>query len=163
MTKKLYRSQKDKILGGVCGGIAEYFEVDSTLARLIFILITVLGGAGILIYILFWLLMPKNPEQGIVLNKERVKEFADEVKERARDLAQNFKKDSEPANPVEEVEQYEVNKRHGRLLGWILVLAGGLLLLKNIFPWAFGFYASRYWPLIIFVIGLALILRSNKR
>lgn len=160
MTKKLYRSPGDKILGGVCGGFAEYFEVDSTLVRLIFILVTVFGGAGIIIYILFWLLMPKNPGEPALLNEERVKEFAEDIKEKAQNLAQNFKKEPEVSTPK---EQKEVNKRHGSLLGWILVAAGALLLLKNIFPWAFGFYASQYWPVVPFVIGLVLILRSNSK
>ncbi len=167
MTKKLYRSPNDKILGGVCGGFAAYFEVDSTLVRLIFILITIFGGAGILIYILFWLLMPKNPDSPVglhpegepaLLNEERVKEFAEEIKERAQNLAQNFKK--EPEAP--KTEQKELNKRHGKLLGWILVVASALLLLKSVFPWAFGFYASHYWPVVPFAIGLILILRSNS-
>jgi len=160
MTKKLYRSPNDKILGGVCGGFAEYFEVDSTLVRLIFILVTIFGGAGIIIYILFWLLMPKNPGEPALLNEEKVKEFAEDIKEKAQSLAQSFKK--EPETPEKKGEQKEMNKRRGSLLGWILVIAGGLLLLKNAFPWAFGFYASQYWPVVPFIIGLVLILRSNS-
>jgi len=59
--KRLYRSGKDKILGGVCGGIAEYFDVDPTLVRLIWILLA-LNGSGVLAYILAWLVMPPNPK-----------------------------------------------------------------------------------------------------
>jgi len=61
-TKKLYRSGRDRMLGGVCGGIAEYFNVDSTLVRLLWVLLT-LGsiGAGILVYLIAWMIIPENP------------------------------------------------------------------------------------------------------
>ena len=61
--KKLYRSGKDKMLGGVCGGIAEYFDVDPTLVRLAWILFTLFYGVGLLAYILFWIVIPRNPKQ----------------------------------------------------------------------------------------------------
>jgi len=60
--KRLYRSAKDKVLGGVCGGIAEYFNVDPVVVRLAWILITLLSlGAGLFGYIIAWLIIPKNP------------------------------------------------------------------------------------------------------
>jgi phage shock protein PspC (stress-responsive transcriptional regulator) len=58
--KKLYRSGKERILGGVCGGIAEYFNVDPTLVRLVWILFG-LEGAGVLAYLIAWLMIPRNP------------------------------------------------------------------------------------------------------
>lgn len=57
-TKRLYRSTKDKILGGVCGGVAEYFDVDPTIVRLIWILLTLAWGAGLLLYIIAWIIVP---------------------------------------------------------------------------------------------------------
>jgi phage shock protein C len=56
--KKLYRSQTDKKIAGVCGGVAEYFGIDSTLVRLGWILFTFAGGSGILAYIIAWIIMP---------------------------------------------------------------------------------------------------------
>ncbi|HQA47141.1 MAG: PspC domain-containing protein [Clostridiales bacterium] len=58
MGKKLYRSQTDKKIAGVCGGVAEYFGIDSTLVRLGWILFTFAGGSGILAYIIAWIIMP---------------------------------------------------------------------------------------------------------
>lgn len=58
MDKKLYRSQTDKMIAGVCGGIAEYFGIDSTLVRLGWVLFTFAGGSGILAYIIAWIIMP---------------------------------------------------------------------------------------------------------
>ena len=60
MKKKLYKSQTDKKLCGVCGGIAEYFDIDSTIVRLALIAFTILGGSGILAYIIAALVMPKG-------------------------------------------------------------------------------------------------------
>lgn len=58
MEKKLYRSQTDRKIAGVCGGIAEYFDIDSTLVRLGWILFLFAGGSGILAYIIAWIVMP---------------------------------------------------------------------------------------------------------
>lgn len=59
MGKKLYKSVTDKKVSGVCGGIAEYFDIDSTLVRLAWILFICLGGSGILAYIIAAIVMPK--------------------------------------------------------------------------------------------------------
>lgn len=61
--KKLYLSRTDRKIGGVCGGLGEYFEKDSTLFRVIFVLITVLSaGLGIIAYIAMWLIIPRRPK-----------------------------------------------------------------------------------------------------
>jgi phage shock protein C len=60
MTKRLYRSDADRKIAGVCGGIAEYFEIDSTLVRLGWILFMLAGGSGILAYIIAWIIMPER-------------------------------------------------------------------------------------------------------
>jgi len=62
MTKKLYKSRRDVKLDGVCGGIAEYMGLDSTLVRLIWALFVVFGGSGIFLYIICAVLMPREPE-----------------------------------------------------------------------------------------------------
>lgn len=59
--KKMYRSGKNKVIGGVCGGIGEYLDVDPTIIRLFWILAFFVGGVGFLAYILAWLVIPKNP------------------------------------------------------------------------------------------------------
>ena len=62
--KRLYRSSKDKVLGGVCGGIAEYLNVDPVIVRLGWVLLTLLSmGLGIIGYIIAWIIIPKNPNQ----------------------------------------------------------------------------------------------------
>jgi len=59
--KKLYKSSTDKKLAGVCGGIAEYFNIDSTLVRLAWVLFSLLGGSGLLAYIIAAIIMPDRP------------------------------------------------------------------------------------------------------
>lgn len=58
--KKLYKSATDKKIAGVCGGIAEYFNVDATLIRLAWVLFSLLGGSGLLAYIIAALIMPEQ-------------------------------------------------------------------------------------------------------
>ena len=64
-SKKLYRSRRDRMIAGVCGGLAIYFNMDPTWVRLIFILFLLLGGSAILIYVIMWMIVPKEPIQGI--------------------------------------------------------------------------------------------------
>ena len=61
--KKLYRSNTDRKLCGVCGGFAEYFDIDPTIIRLIFVFLTLFGGGGLLIYLICALVIPKSPIQ----------------------------------------------------------------------------------------------------
>ncbi len=60
--KRLYRSRTDKKIAGVCGGIAKYFDVDPVFIRLCWILIALLGGSGIILYIVAWIIIPLDPE-----------------------------------------------------------------------------------------------------
>ena len=61
--KKLRRSAKDNKICGVCGGIAEYSGIDSTIVRLLFVLFSLAGGSGVLLYIILAIIMPK-PSDG---------------------------------------------------------------------------------------------------
>lgn len=62
MKKRLYKSTIEKKLCGVCGGIAEYFELDPTVIRLAWVVFTLLGGSGIIAYIIAAIVMPSRPE-----------------------------------------------------------------------------------------------------
>jgi phage shock protein PspC (stress-responsive transcriptional regulator) len=61
-SKKLYRSEDDRILGGVCGGIAEVYDFDSSLVRLVTLLLVLSAGSGLLIYLIAWLIIPTESE-----------------------------------------------------------------------------------------------------
>jgi phage shock protein C len=60
-TRKLYRSKTDRKLAGVCGGLAQYFNTDATLIRVLFVVLAVLGGAGLVIYAAMWIILPNEP------------------------------------------------------------------------------------------------------
>ncbi|MBI3601584.1 MAG: PspC domain-containing protein [Candidatus Omnitrophica bacterium] len=60
MKKRLYRIDGDRKIAGVCGGIAEYFDWDPSLVRLVFALICFLGGFGIILYVLLWVIVPSQ-------------------------------------------------------------------------------------------------------
>ena len=61
MDKRLYRSRTERMLGGVCGGLAQYFNVDPSLIRIAFALIFFAGGGGLLLYLIMWAILPEAP------------------------------------------------------------------------------------------------------
>jgi phage shock protein C len=61
--KRLYRSQDDRMIAGVCAGLAEYMDVDPTLVRLAMVGVTLVGGSGFLVYVIAWIIMPERPEE----------------------------------------------------------------------------------------------------
>ena len=62
MEKRLYKSNENKMIDGVCGGIAEYFDIDPTLVRLGWVLFCALGGSGIIAYIIAAIIIPRNTQ-----------------------------------------------------------------------------------------------------
>jgi phage shock protein PspC (stress-responsive transcriptional regulator) len=81
--KKLYRSADNRWLAGVCGGLAQYFSIDPTVVRVIFVVLALFGLGGAILYLLLWVLLPNEPtgeEQAIidhVIDQEIVEEKAD--------------------------------------------------------------------------------------
>ncbi len=68
MTKRLYRSSKDRMLGGVCGGIAAYFSIDPTVIRLFWVIASIflgMGFGGVVAYLLCLLVIPGEPEENV--------------------------------------------------------------------------------------------------
>jgi phage shock protein C len=63
-SEKLYRSRTDRQVAGVCGGLAKRFNVDPTLVRVLFLVLGIFGGAGVVLYIAMWIIVPKEPPVG---------------------------------------------------------------------------------------------------
>ncbi|HPQ89954.1 PspC domain-containing protein [Candidatus Mcinerneyibacteriota bacterium] len=61
--KKIFRSNKNKMIGGVCGGLGEYFSVDPNIIRILCVVSVFFGGAGILAYIIAWIIIPPEKEE----------------------------------------------------------------------------------------------------
>ncbi len=72
-TRKLYRSQKSRMLAGVCGGVAEYLAIDVTIVRIAWLLASLFNGIGVIAYLVFLLLVPNNPEQSPIESKAKKK------------------------------------------------------------------------------------------
>ena len=66
--KRLMRSSRDKKLGGVCAGLAEYFDVDPTLIRVVWLIALFCGGVGLLLYIILWIVLPLAPPATTVMH-----------------------------------------------------------------------------------------------
>jgi phage shock protein C len=61
VTRRLYRSRSNRKLAGVCGGLAQYFNTDATLVRVLFVVLALLGGPGLVIYLVLWIVVPEEP------------------------------------------------------------------------------------------------------
>ena len=155
MKKKLYRSRKDYMVAGVCGGIAEYFEVDSTLVRLLTVLVILLGGAGIVAYIIAWIIVPHNPDQVSDDIFSKREQFKEKVKKGAEDVIEEVKE------RFESDEHSHSSGKNQKLLGGIIIIVVGLIfLLNSFFPWiAIG----RLWPLVLIAAGIVFIVQAYRK
>jgi len=154
MRKKLYRSSKDCMIGGVCGGIAEYFDIDPTLVRLLAVLVVLLGGAGFIAYIIAWIIIPKNPEQETTEKFEKGENLKEKIKKGAEDVIEEVKEhlESKEIDPKSEKNR----KIWG---GIIIIIIGVIFLLGGLFPLvAWG----NMWPLIIIAIGIVIMVQAFK-
>jgi phage shock protein PspC (stress-responsive transcriptional regulator) len=134
--KKLYRSCKNRIIGGVCGGLGEYFDIDPVLIRLIIALLF-FTGVSIIFYLIAWIIIPEAPDCHKE-SKSKPENIATEVKKETKD------------NDNDE----------GRLvLGVVIIVVGILLLLQNVLGvrvWEI------FWPLILVSIGLYFLFKARK-
>ena len=143
--KKIYRKIDDCIVAGVCGGLADYFEIDETLVRVIFVLLAIGGGSGILIYLVLWLIIPKAGQKDKKIDwEENVKEFADDISNKAKTVAKEFKKEIK-------VEKINPEKRQGSFLGLLLILWGGVLLVDKLVPMVIEW--EYVWPGMLIILG----------
>jgi|AntRauTorckE6833_2_1112554.scaffolds.fasta_scaffold00288_3 phage shock protein C len=163
MNKKLYRSRQDQIIGGVCGGIAEYFGIDATLVRLAFVLFALIEGAGVIAYIIAWIIVPERPTGNDRGNEKDIydvdyKQDDEEEEYKQQDEEGEYK--AEQNTPETEKKSNENGKeQRKRILGLILVALGIFFILDN---WIPAFYWRRFWPIILIVLGVVLIYREVK-
>ena len=150
--KKIYRKTDDCVVAGVCSGLADYFEIDETLVRVIFVLLAIGGGSGILIYFVLWLVIPKKGEENKKVDwQENVKEFTEDVGKKAKTVAKEIKKEIK-------VEKVNPEKNRGNFLGLILLLWGGILLVDKLVPALIEW--DYVWPGMLIVLGGYLMLRK---
>jgi len=160
MEKRLYRSRSDRMIWGVCGGLAKYFDMDPTIIRVITVLSMFLGSLGIWAYIILAIVVPLEDSKAAE-PKDVIKENVEEMKETASELGRELRS----TLVGEEGESEEIAKmRHRRrnTLGIILIVLGILFLLGNfnIFRW---FNWGNLWPLVLVAIGVLIIFSVRKR
>lgn len=143
MPERVYRSVRDKMVGGVCGGLADYFRVDAALVRLIALIAVFAGGVGFLAYLAAWIIIPVNPSEfgGYVDNYKPG--IGDEVKEAATEA------------------DYQNQENRTKIVGGVLVALGAMFLLERWFPHWFDM--SKMWPVFLIVIGLFIIVRGERK
>ena len=155
MKNKLYRSKKDCVIGGVCGGIAEYFDIDSTLVRLLAILVFFFGGSGLIAYIIGWIINPQNPNGNTEDNSENKEEIKGKIK---KGIDKAIKKVEE--NLPEERSKCKSERNRYIILGVIFVIAGLIFMGSTLFPWITWVAWGTFWPVIIIVLGLVIMIRA---
>jgi phage shock protein PspC (stress-responsive transcriptional regulator) len=165
--KTLRRSSTNRVIGGVCSGIAEYFDLDPVLIRLIFVIMAVFGGAGVIAYLIAWIIMPEkgfgnNIQDAEIVDNEKKKtdktDTATELKNELNNVAEELK------NTFEKVEKEidsEVRKHKKSSSAWfgIFLIFLGTAFLFRMFGWIDFSWCGiwKYWPLILIFVGVSCI------
>lgn len=165
MEKKLYRDEQHKTIGGVCAGLAEYFNVDVSVVRVVFVLCLLLKGIGFLPYIVLWIVLPKKP-YGYNPNIT----FSPGVdytnfNPNFNQTYNNGKVDYSVPPPSATgpfVPAPKKTSAAGLIFGVVLIVLGGIFLLDqfDLFP---DFDFEKTWPIILIAIGAMLIFTGQKK
>lgn len=143
---RLYRSRTDKVIGGVGGGLADYINIDPVVVRILFVLLAIFGGSGVLVYIILWIAIPEAPIGYQVFEEKKKEEAIIEEAENAT------------------MEEPSRKTNTSLVAGIILIAFGLILLMSQLVPmWDF----IQFWPLLLVVAGVLLIkpeiLRTSKK
>lgn len=144
MTEKLFRSRKSRILGGVAGGLAEYFKIDPVITRILFIAFTLTNGIGVVIYIILWIIIPDEPME-VLINEVKKNPDSNQTETKFPDL--------------EELKPVQSSNKSSLIFGIIIIALGVFLLLSNIVPFI---DFDDLFPVIFIIIGAGLIWNSTR-
>ena len=149
MNKKLNRSVKDKVFGGVAGGLAEYFEIDPIIVRVLFVVSVFFHGAGLIAYIVLWLAVPEAPY---------VFETASNAGASGTPNAEpDIKADNPAAAYFKSLDEKKLKRNKN--IGIVLLVLGCILLADNFIP---RIHFGDFWPIILIALGVSLLLNSKK-
>ena len=149
--KRLYRSAKSKVFGGVAGGIAEYFDIDPIIIRLLFVIIAFAGGGGAIVYLILWVALPLEPITPFTMNMGSGEPFD------AGNTGEQSTTDFSTGTPNPFNIPVKPENRNG-LIGGIVLISLGMIFLANRFIPNINFHDL--WPLVLVVIGGVLIATS---
>jgi phage shock protein C len=150
--KKLYRSRQNRMLGGVCGGIAEYFNIDPVIVRIIAVAFFFMGGSALLAYIIGLIVIPNEP-------------FAAPAAEKRADAPSA----AQAAAPIAAPAAGRASDTVPLAMGILLIFIGAIFLLHNI-PFFHPYYwrvwhlaRNFFWPSLLIALGLFIIARGWKK
>jgi phage shock protein C len=153
MNSRLYRSRTDRFLGGVCGGIGKYLGIDPTIIRLVFLVLLFTQGFGFLIYLILWILLPV--EGGAETSTGSV---GDRLGEGMKGVGEDIRNVAQTPHP-----------QAGLWFGAGLIVLGVVLFAERLgemlgLGWLTQWVNwSTLWPILIIVLGVALILRGSRK
>ncbi len=155
-TNRLYRSTTSRVFGGVAGGIADYFDVDPIIIRMLFLVIALAGGGGVLVYIILWIAIPPRPIMPPSFNMggdTTAPPPPPGSSEYSADSSQSYQAEPMPPFQLEK----EKNNRGGLIGGLVLITLGSIFLADKLIPRIdFG----DLWPIILVVVGAVLIITN---
>jgi phage shock protein C len=157
-SKRLYRSQTDRKFAGVAGGLGEYFVMDPLLIRLVFVVLALAGGGGVLIYIVLWIVTPENPlriQPAMDQPNRNPDQPASETPRYSEEPSGTENPSSSPsASPLPQTKE----RNKGSLIGGlVLITLGGLFLADELIPQVnFG----DLWPVLLIVVGVGLLFNA---
>ncbi len=145
---QIYRSETNKVVAGVAGGLGEYFNIDPTIIRIIFVLLTIFGGSGILIYLILWIVIPSE-NSSEKLSTESIKNNLEDLKGKAKTFAHDlkFSKNNTPT------------KNDSKFWWAVLIIAVGIVFLFNNLGILNFFEFRKFWPLLLIAFGLTILFR----
>lgn len=139
--KRLYRSTTHRVIGGVAGGLAEYFDIDPVLIRILFVVAFLAGGSGFLAYVIAWIIIPEQP-------RETTMSTSNDPQPQG----------APPPQPAPQPPRHE-EKRGSVVGGMVLLVLGLLFLAHNFLP---DFHFEDWWPLILVAIGAGLLYKAVR-
>ena len=141
--RKLSRNSMNKVIGGVCSGLAEFFGLDVALVRIAFVIAFLFASFGFWLYIILWIVLPDG--QRTVDNGQQTSDWGQQT----TDIGQQSESVTKPESKVKSV-----------LAGSFVILIGLLFLINNFIPinWVW-----KLWPLILVAIGVVMIVTSSKK
>lgn len=151
MGRRLYRSRTDRMLGGVCGGLGGYLGIDPTFVRIFFLLLVFWQGAGVLIYLILWVLVPAEGQVPGGAPETNAPTGAEEIAERARTMGTELRRGL--AGP---------DSKLAVIVGVVLILVGALYFLQNL-GWHWLHWVSlAVLSLLLVAAGVALLVRGSR-
>ena len=144
MNEKLYRSRRNKVIGGVLAGLGDYLNVDPVIVRIIFIIFAFIHGLGLLVYVIMWIIIPEEPIENLYPNKDDF--FSDDF--------------TSSAGAEFNAEAYKKKSNGKTILGAILILLGLVFLADRFLPY---FDFEFFLPVTLIIIGAVLLFSSIKK